>query len=83
MTVGPTNRRAGSGTHQFQPAGAAGVFDFYDSVYRLEDREDYAAAMGPAYETTAKGTPRTEVGKATYSRPTGGPSRCLTICRRG
>lgn len=53
-------------THQFQPAGPAGVFDFYNSVYRLDDREDYAAAMGPAFETTSKGTPRTEAGKATY-----------------
>ena len=52
--------------HQFQPTGPAGVFDYYTSVFRLEDRDEYATAMGPAYTTTSDGDPRTESGKATY-----------------
>jgi hypothetical protein len=52
--------------HRFEPAGPAGVFDFYDSVFRLEDRPAYIPDMGAAYDTNAKGQPRTETGKATY-----------------
>jgi endonuclease/exonuclease/phosphatase family metal-dependent hydrolase len=52
--------------HHFQPAGPAGVFDYYESVFRLEDRAAYVADMGPAYEKTAAGKARTEAGKATY-----------------
>lgn len=52
--------------NRFQPAGPAGVFDFYKSVFRTEDREAYVADMGAAYRTTSKGEPRTETGKAKY-----------------
>jgi endonuclease/exonuclease/phosphatase family metal-dependent hydrolase len=54
--------------NRFQPAGPAGVFDFYKSVFRPEDRDAYIPDMGQAYTTTSKGQPRTESGKATYFR---------------
>jgi endonuclease/exonuclease/phosphatase family metal-dependent hydrolase len=52
--------------HQFQPAGPAGIFHYYESVFRGEDRPAYVGAMGPAYEKTSKGVARTEAGKAQY-----------------
>lgn len=52
--------------NRFHPAGPAGVFDYYQSVLHVEDREDYIPDIGPAYNTTSKGQPRTETGKATY-----------------
>ncbi|MGJ0558376.1 endonuclease/exonuclease/phosphatase family protein [Methylocystis sp.] len=52
--------------HHFQAAGPAGILDFYESVFRLEDQKSYVAAMGPAYETTSSGSKRTEAGKKTY-----------------
>ena len=52
--------------HEFQPAGPAGIFNYYESVFRGEDRPSYAGAMGPAYEKTSKGVQRTEAGKAQY-----------------
>lgn len=52
--------------NRFQPAGPAGVFDFYKSVFRTEDREAYVADMGAAYRKNSKGQPRTEAGKAKY-----------------
>ncbi len=36
----------------------AGVFDFYEYVYRLEDEQHYVADMGDAYHTTSSGNPR-------------------------
>jgi len=52
--------------NRFQPAGPAGVFDFYRSVFRAEDREAYIRDMGAAYEKNSKGELRTEAGKAQY-----------------
>jgi endonuclease/exonuclease/phosphatase family metal-dependent hydrolase len=52
--------------HRFQPAGPAGVFDYYKSVFRTEDRAAYIRDMGTAYENNSKGEPRTEAGKAQY-----------------
>lgn len=52
--------------HEFRPAGPAGIFDFYQSVFRLEDRDLYATDMGERLLKTATGTPRTESGKTTY-----------------
>jgi len=52
--------------HHFQPAGPAGVFDIYRSVFRLEDEKDYVADMGPAYEKTAAGKQRDAKGKTGY-----------------
>ena len=53
--------------NQFRPAGPAGIFDFYQSVFRLEDRDLYAADMGDRLlKKTDDGKPRTESGKTTY-----------------
>ncbi len=52
--------------HQFQPAGPAGIFNYYESVFRAEDRETYAPAMGPSYLTTSAGAARSEASKAQY-----------------
>ena len=52
--------------HQFQPAGPAGIFNYYESVFRAQDRATYAEAMGPAYEKTSAGKPRSESSKAQY-----------------
>lgn len=38
--------------------GQAGVFDFFKTVYRLEDEALYQGQMGAAYHTTSKGKPR-------------------------
>ncbi len=37
---------------------AAGVFDFFEAVYRDEDEATYVPAMGDAYRTTSAGAPR-------------------------
>ncbi len=41
---------------------AAGVFDYYQCVFRDEDEAVYAPLMGEAYTTTSKGTPREDPG---------------------
>jgi endonuclease/exonuclease/phosphatase family metal-dependent hydrolase len=46
----------------------AGVFDYYEHVYRPDDQELYAKEMGEAYLRTSDGTERTEQGRATYYR---------------
>ncbi|MDX1624039.1 MAG: endonuclease/exonuclease/phosphatase family protein [Gemmatimonadota bacterium] len=46
----------------------AGVFNFFDLVFREQDRETYIPAMGDAYETTSKGEPRTDAGKVRHYR---------------
>ena len=51
---------------RFGTTGKAGVFDFYETVYRIEDREIYIPDMGDAYNTTSRGTARTESGKKSY-----------------
>jgi len=52
--------------HHFQPAGPAGVLDYYQSVFRLEDEKAYADDMGPAYEATSAGKQRSDAQKTTY-----------------
>ncbi len=47
---------------------SAGVFDYYESVFREEDQAIYVGHMGSAYETTSSGTPRTAGGKTNYYR---------------
>lgn len=37
---------------------SAGVFDFFESVYRDEDEETYVPVMGEAYRVTSRGKPR-------------------------
>lgn len=51
-----------------EPTGAAGVFDFYETIFRDEDEETYIEAMGDAYFNNSKGEPRTERGKKTHYR---------------
>ena len=46
----------------------AGVFDFYQSVFRDEDQATYAPLIGDRYHTSAKGKLRPESGKRTYYR---------------
>lgn len=38
--------------------GKAGVFNYYETVFRAEDEMIYVPCMGEAYEKTSKGTPR-------------------------
>lgn len=40
--------------------GKAGVFDYYQDVYRQEDEKGYIDEMGDAYFTTSSGSPRTD-----------------------
>ncbi|WP_223713794.1 hypothetical protein [Niabella beijingensis] len=42
----------------FETTGKAGVFDYYDVVFRTEDEAEYVPEMGDAYHTTDAGTPR-------------------------
>ncbi len=51
---------------RFGATGKAGVFDYYKTVYREEDREIYIPNMGDAYNVTSKGKPRTPAGKKLY-----------------
>ncbi|MGH2552161.1 MAG: endonuclease/exonuclease/phosphatase family protein [Chitinophagaceae bacterium] len=44
--------------NKFETTGKAGVFDFYDTVYTLNDESIYKTDMGPAYDTTEDGKPR-------------------------
>ena len=46
----------------------AGVFDFYEHVYRADDEGSYAEAMGEAYLRKDDGTERTQLGRTTYYR---------------
>jgi endonuclease/exonuclease/phosphatase family metal-dependent hydrolase len=46
----------------FQPTGNAGVFNFFDVVYRDEDEDEYISDMGEGYHKTSKGKPRANKG---------------------
>ncbi len=46
----------------------AGVFPFFDHVYREDEEETYVPEMGDAYVTTRKGQPRDEAGRRRYYR---------------
>ncbi|HUP19415.1 MAG TPA: endonuclease/exonuclease/phosphatase family protein [Gemmatimonadota bacterium] len=46
----------------------AGVFNFFDLVYREDDQETYVPEMGKAYEKTSKGAKRTAAGKTRHYR---------------
>ena len=43
---------------RFETTGHAGIFDYYQVVYRTEDEAEYADAMGEGYRQTAEGKPR-------------------------
>ncbi|MCY6380350.1 endonuclease/exonuclease/phosphatase family protein [Hoeflea prorocentri] len=55
---------------RMETTGRAGVFDFYNTVYRAleEDEVSYAEEMGEAYNVTSKGKVRTKSGKTSYYR---------------
>jgi endonuclease/exonuclease/phosphatase family metal-dependent hydrolase len=53
---------------RFETTGHAGVFDPFESVYRLQDEDLYAAAMGQAYQLTRAGRPRSEQQRHRYYR---------------
>lgn len=43
---------------RFETTGKAGIFDFYEHVYRLDDEALYVEEMGEAYHTNSLGQPR-------------------------
>lgn len=55
---------------RMEMTGKAGVFDFYNTVYRdvPEDQAAYVPEMGEAYNVSSKGKARTKSGKTTYYR---------------
>ena len=53
---------------RLETTGRAGVFDFFQTVFRAEDQGIYIPSMGAAYDATSKGKPRTEASKANYYR---------------
>ena len=46
--------------------GNAGIFDFFESVYRDTDEKLYAKAMGAAYRKSSKGTTRNAASRSRY-----------------
>jgi endonuclease/exonuclease/phosphatase family metal-dependent hydrolase len=52
----------------FEPTGRAGIFDYYQSVFRDQDEQTYIPDMGSAYNKTDKGKQRTVGAKKTYYR---------------
>jgi exonuclease III len=44
--------------HRFETTGKAGIFDYYQVVYREEDEAEYAGAMGEAYQKSENSKPR-------------------------
>lgn len=53
---------------RFGTTGRAGVFDFFDLVFREDEESIYALEMGPGYEVNSKGQPRTDKEKSRYYR---------------
>ena len=53
-------------TKVLETTGKAGVFDFFNIVYRQEDEETYVDAMGDAYFKTSKGKDRNKAQKSKY-----------------
>ncbi|MEM9105981.1 MAG: endonuclease/exonuclease/phosphatase family protein [Pseudomonadota bacterium] len=53
---------------RMETTGRAGVFDFFNTVYRDADQAAYIGEMGDAYNVTSKGNVRSESGKTTYFR---------------
>ncbi len=52
--------------HRFETTGHAGVFDPFECVYRLQDEDLHAPAMGQAYRVSRTGTPRNEQQRRRY-----------------
>lgn len=51
-----------------ESTGRAGVYNYYNVVYREEDEQIYIPDMGDSYFTTSSGTPRTDSHKPIYYR---------------
>jgi len=53
---------------KFETTGKAGVFDFFQSLYKdtAADETEYATAMGPAYLQSSSGKARDDKGKQAY-----------------
>ncbi len=47
---------------------SAGVFDFFETVYPMEDEQIFVTAMGEKYQSLKDGRPRTDAQKRTYYR---------------
>lgn len=56
--------------HRFETTGNAGIFDYFQTVYRTEDEAEYAGAMGERYLKTVDGRDRKSPGSyyVTYWR---------------
>ena len=52
--------------HWFEPTGRAGVFDFYESIFREEDQRLYERDMGPGYKKDSRGKTRDAASKKRY-----------------
>ena len=46
--------------------GKSGVFDYFEHVYRVDEEDMYAGAMGAAYKKNSKGKKRTAKQKTNY-----------------
>jgi endonuclease/exonuclease/phosphatase family metal-dependent hydrolase len=53
-------------TNILESTGKAGVFDYYNIVYRQEDEQTYIEDMGEAYYTTSKGKARSMAKRSQY-----------------
>lgn len=53
---------------RFQTTGRAGVFNYFNHVFRDDDEALYVAEMGEAYLKNKEGEPRNEAGKRSYYR---------------
>ncbi|GAA4312417.1 endonuclease/exonuclease/phosphatase family protein [Compostibacter hankyongensis] len=51
---------------RFDPTGKAGIFDYYQYVFTLNDEHSYADQMGSAYSITSKGRKKTAAEKTRY-----------------
>ena len=52
--------------NHFDTSGNAGIFDYYEYIYRLQDEKIYAEEMSGGYLKTEKGKKRNAKGKTDY-----------------
>lgn len=52
--------------HRFETTGKAGVFNFFETIYRVEDQEHYIEQMGPRYHHDSRGRVRDEASQHRY-----------------
>lgn len=51
---------------RFETSGRAGVFNFFKSIYRPEDQDDYVEQMGDSYLKNSRGKTRTSTDQSRY-----------------